>query len=449
MQPILTPPTSSGAHRFLFWLLVVLTCIVGWGKLDVWLASWLHFSIGGGGSGAFRVLLVGYVATRLVSRDAAWTFEWARDPFIWLYLLAAVSPLWVYADPAWPSHWPAHSHDTTDVLTVVLPGLTAYLTTRYLLDRNFSCAGFPLLRALIVALTLVTLQILVTSPSTLLDFSQVDSMYEHHTHVAMRMVMAIPITIAFLMFDRGVAREGRLRALDLALLVLQIVGLTIANSRIGWLALAAVGVYGIVYGTTPRMRRWFLFALLLMCVLALLHPKVRGNFFTLFHITQEENYQRRLVVYGTDVKLIERHPLLGIGFSSQNFLYRGRALEGETWEYDHPHDLFLQFAVYLGLPGVLLLGWVLLTLGRAMIALGRGAPASAAPLVSGLRGALLGLLVMNVAETALSSERVAFMLAVLLGIITAWAGTVSRENRPLGEIASDNGKTSPTVIAIS
>lgn len=414
-----SPQVESGARarRALYWLFVVLLGIVGWGKLDVWLAPWFHFSVGGGASGAFRLLLAGYVVARVSARDVRLRGDWLLDPLVLLYLLAAVSPLWTWAEP----EWPVRSHDTGDVLGVVLPGLTAYLVSRYLLDRDFETYGLGLLRALTVALSLVALQILVSAPSTLLDFSQVDSFYEHHTHVAMRMVMAIPLTIGLLMFDRRGGGEGTVRPAYVALLVLQIVGLTIANSRIGWIALGAVGAYGVAFGVSSKMRRWFAFALLMMLALAFTHPKVRANFLSVFNMRNEENYQRRLVIYSTDLKLIARHPLAGLGFSSRTFLYAGRALEGEWWEYDHPHDLFLQVVVYLGVPGFVLLVWVIVALGRAVVFLGRRAPPNYAPLVSAVRGALLGLVVMNVAETALSSERVAFMLPVLLAFVTSWA----------------------------
>jgi O-antigen ligase len=402
--------------KFLFWLIVALLAVVGWGKMDVWIAPWLHFALGGGGIGAFRILVVGYLAARVATRDFGLRFGWLRDPIVLLYLLAALSPLWAYANPGWP----VRSHDTGDLLSVILPGLVAYLSVRWLLDRGFDRYGFALLRALVVAMTLVALQILVSAPGTLLDFSQVDSFYEHHTHVAMRMVMAIPLTIGFMMHDR------RHKPFYVALLVLQIVGLTISNSRIGWIALGVVGLYGAFYAGTPRMRRWFVFALVLGIGLAFSHPQVRANFLTLLNLTHEENFRRRVVVYSTDLELIARRPILGIGFSSRTFLYTGRWIEGETWEYDHPHDLYLQMGVYLGLVGMALFAWVCFAVARAMRAIGRRGPPS---MVSGMRGALVAFLVMNVAETALSSERVAFMLAVLLAIIMSWA----RAGRASGE----------------
>ena len=73
----------------------------------------------------------------------------------------------------------------------------------------------------------------------------------------------------------------------------------------------------------------------------------------------------------------------------------------------------------------LLLLWALFTVWRAVSQVCRRGPPAVLSVASGLRGGLLGILVMNVAETALSSERLAFMLPMLLAATIAWGRDVA------------------------
>lgn len=417
LQPV---DTEAAARRALFVAVAVLLLIIGWGKLELNL-RWIHLSVGGSAEGAFRLLTVAYLAARLYARSIRLSFDWLRDPFVALFVVAALSPI-----------WNVH-HDTHQILGTVLPALMSYLAVRWIMREGFEPYGPGLLRCWTVSLTLVSAQILVYTPRVLLTFEQTDSLFEHHTHVAMRMALALPLTVGLMLVDLGRTAQrsnpstsgGRRRTLVRVgyplLLVLQVIGITVAGSRIGWLALGAVALYGMLAGSSPRMRRIYLIAVLGVVTLSLAFPKVRTNFSTLLHLTQEDNFKRRIVIYTTDLTLIEQHPLLGLGFSSTTFTQSGQALVGHDFQYLHPHDLFLQVPVYLGIPGVICFVWLLVALYRAMHALGRAAPSVYTPILAGMRGSLVGLVVMNIAETALSSERIAYMAPVLLAVIFSWA----------------------------
>lgn len=425
-EPSCSPPPTA---RVLFTVLGALLCVAGWGKLEINLGTWLHVSLGGSASGVFRLLLLTYLATRIAARDIDLRRTgWLREPFVWLCLVAIASPLWNDPDPAWP----VRRHDTAQIFSLILPALIVYSSTRYLLDQGFHVFSLPLLRILDVALTLVSAQVLVSAPTVLTDLHQVDSSYEHHTHIAMRMVMAMPITLGLLFSDRRRAEEegqaasgpGR-QALYLLLLALQAIGLMIAHSRIGFIAFAVVMAHGALNATSARLRRAMVVASLGLALAALAVPQVRASVSSLLHLRTEENYQRRVVIYQTNLALMARHPWLGLGFSSRTFLYAGRALEGETFEYEHPHNLYMQIPVYLGLPGTACLVALLISIGAATRRLRERVADDQAPLLLGLRGALVGLAVMNLAETVLSSERLTFMVPVLIAFVMSWSRLVS------------------------
>lgn len=389
--------TRNRPDRFLLGVLLALILIVGWGRIQI-TGGLLHFSIGGSTGAICRLLILAYVGTRLAT--AMWrlnlSFPCRSDPLVWFFGVGTVSV-------AWNAH-----HDLTQIERVVLPAFVAYVTARYLLDRDFEGVAPLLLRALVAALTLVVPHLLIQNPTELLHFSQLDAPEEHHTHIAMRMVIAMPLTIAFLQIDR------RWRPFWAGTLLLQVLGLTIANSRIGWMALAAIAVHGLFFSRAAAMRRSFIAAATLVLVLAFAFPAVRRNFTTLGTLTSEENYLRRVVIYRTDLSLIASHPLLGLGFSSRTFTEAGRALEPGFY-YEHPHDLVLQVLVYLGLPGLITFAWVVVGTWQAV----RGMRTAGVPipLAQGISGAFVGFCVMNVAESALSSERVAFMVAGLLALV--------------------------------
>jgi O-antigen ligase len=182
--------------------------------------------------------------------------------------------------------------------------------------------------------------------------------------LAFFLCLAIPVAVAL-----SGHRPSRGRLVALVLAGLATWGLLLTLSRT-----ALIGVFlalGILL-LLPRFRRAALVGLAVVVVFSL---------FNLDAITQSEQvsvvgerlatlgrsgalqHDPRSEIYSTAVRMIGDHPVLGVGagnFSIVSLRYGLRDQDGLP--YDHAHDVVLTFAAELGLPGLLALAWLLLSL---------------------------------------------------------------------------------------
>jgi O-antigen ligase len=103
----------------------------------------------------------------------------------------------------------------------------------------------------------------------------------------------------------------------------------------------------------------------------------------------------RLDTSGLALRAIPKHPLMGIG-------YGGKAMAKvyedarELREADHPHDLFIEVTLGIGIPGLIILVWIFSAMLRGT--LGEMAKASdglGQALLLGLGMAVVGVIVSN------------------------------------------------------
>ena len=183
--------------------------------------------------------------------------------------------------------------------------------------------------------------------------------------LALMLNLILPLSIALFLKAR---RPGH-QALLGALVALDVVAIIATFSRAGFLSLGLTGL-AYLYVLFRRKRRSMAFLVIASCLAgtALLPSAYINRLSTITNIQadQTNSAQTRFRDYVTAAKYVAAHPLIGAGIG-MNILALNQA-RGATWTL--VHDVYLVYAVDLGLPGVilflLLLRQVIRGLRRAM-----------------------------------------------------------------------------------
>ena len=95
--------------------------------------------------------------------------------------------------------------------------------------------------------------------------------------------------------------------------------------------------------------------------------------------------------------MIGDHPLLGVGLDNFLYAYRSHYVLPTAWEefnLSHPHNVVLDFWLRLGLPGLMVLGWLLVAFFRrgwqVYQTASRGIRPASGPGLDGRHGQLFG-----------------------------------------------------------
>jgi O-antigen ligase len=170
-------------------------------------------------------------------------------------------------------------------------------------------------------------------------------------------MFALLMLLAFLFFAPS---SGRRRWVWLLCTALMSVALLLGFTRSIWLASAAAGIWLLWF-----YRRWLVALVPVAGVLVfLLSPgAVRERFTSLLRPKQGvDSNEFRVVTWRTGVRIIERHPLLGVGPEGIKYHFKDYVPAGtplpDGW-YGHLHNIYLQYAAERGIPTMLVLLWLL------------------------------------------------------------------------------------------
>ena len=136
-------------------------------------------------------------------------------------------------------------------------------------------------------------------------------------------------------------------------------GLVLGFTRNIWLATAVAGLYLVWF-----WKRWLVavapLALLIGFIAAPDSLRTRVT-----SISHARDYQFRLLTWRTGLRMVQAHPLLGLGPEQVNIQFK-QYLPPDTpqplptgW-YGHMHNIYLHYAAERGIPALLILLWMLL-----------------------------------------------------------------------------------------
>jgi glycosyltransferase involved in cell wall biosynthesis len=200
--------------------------------------------------------------------------------------------------------------------------------------------------------------------------------------------------------------------------------------------------------------RWFLLAIPFLAVPVLALARLVGPWTFAGDLLAGSNgsLEDRLALWRLALSLIAAHPLLGIGIGTFSEVVGSIApaslLSNGRLDVPHAHNLYLQFALDLGLPG--LVAFIAMLAGAAHLtwrAVRRGPTARARGLVAGLACGLLAYLIYGFTDAIGPGEKPGLFLWLLLACIAAGARLAQREPASQGPGAwADEWHGSPPPI---
>jgi probable O-glycosylation ligase (exosortase A-associated) len=167
--------------------------------------------------------------------------------------------------------------------------------------------------------------------------------------LALTLNLLLPFSVALLMRSRGALS----RTLLAAIIALVSAAIVLTFSRAGFLTLAAILAFYLLQIYRSDRRGWAV-AVVLLALLAL--PLLPGSYLghmgtiTDIHSDSSGSAQARWAGMVAAAKLAVTHPLIGAG-AGMNLLALNEA-QGPTWK--EVHNVYLEYAVDLGMPGLLL-----------------------------------------------------------------------------------------------
>ncbi len=220
---------------------------------------------------------------------------------------------------------------------------------------------------------------------------------------------------AFLFFAPGVWKRG-LWIICAGLLALAVL---LAETRSVWIATAVASLYLVWF-----WRRWLVLLVPVVIGIAFLAspPVLRERFTSLIRPKGVDSNEFRSVTRRTGLRMIEAHPLLGLGPEGPRYHFDEYVPEDvphprpEGW-YGHLHNIYLQYAAERGIPTMLVLMWMLLQIlydfWRGLRALPPG-PSDRKFLLHGGIAIVLATMTEGMAEYNLGDSEVLTMFLVVV-----------------------------------
>ena len=211
--------------------------------------------------------------------------------------------------------------------------------------------------------------------------------------LALMLNLIIPLTGALAFSSRGTTR-----LFAAAAVLLSVAGVIITFSRAGFLALAATFFMFVVVLARRRAGGAAMALLVLALAVPMTLPKMYvERLSTITNLEQDKtgSAQGRYKDLGVALEVVSHNPIIGVGLG-QDMIALNQARGQSTWR--SVHNVYLQYAVDLGIPGFLLFAWLHLLCFRSAWAVEKRArkdPAVAdlAPIAAGVQVSLVAFLV--------------------------------------------------------
>jgi len=204
-------------------------------------------------------------------------------------------------------------------------------------------------------------------------------------------------------------------------------GLVLGYTRNIWLATAVAGLYLISF-----RRRWLVaLAPVILVIGFFAAPEALRARVT--SISQARDYRFRLLTWRTGLRMVQAHPLLGLGpeqvkLQLQQYLPPDTPRPLPDGYYGHLHNIYLQFAAERGIPAMLILLWMLVMMITDFAKALRGLPPGPSDrrfILHGAIAVIIATMIAGLFEHNLGDSEVLTMFLVVAG-----CGYVAVEKEP-------------------
>ncbi|HEY2016213.1 MAG TPA: O-antigen ligase family protein [Bryobacteraceae bacterium] len=180
----------------------------------------------------------------------------------------------------------------------------------------------------------------------------------HWNTFSAQMMFAILMLAAFLFFAPEYRKRMWVWIVCAGLMSLAVL---LAETRAVWIALSCSSVYLIWF-----WRRWLVAVVPVAIVLIYLvsPPVIHERFSSFLHPKGVDSNSFRIVTWTTGLRMIEAHPLLGLGPEEPRIHFDEympkELLPKPEGSYIHLHNVYLEYAAERGIPTMLIMMWLLL-----------------------------------------------------------------------------------------
>jgi len=390
--------------------------LIGWGRIELELASPVVISLGGTSRALIFIVFAAYLAVRARKADIKGLPSLA-DPLTLFCAFCALSVI------------TGAGGEFSLFAMNLLPALLAYYIIRYLLSGMPFESHMRYMRVLVIFVVLIVVRGFAdVKTNFFVNPTIMSTSAEHHTLVAMMLMAGLPLALALFFFN------GRKDWCAIPLLAVMTVGMIVANSRIGWLALMAVALYLFLSMKERSSRAAILSIVAVMAILFFFFfPHLHRRFLTLFNMMADSDFVARLEIWHLSLLMAWKHLFLGIGFSEKQYMAEGALLK-QGFSCHHPHNLLLAIPVYTGLPGLALFGWLLYRIIAALRELGKSPERQVQVMTMALKASFLSLFIVNMADSMFNSPRPTLMSFLLMGILFSLSELLRKKEVPRGPV---------------
>ena len=315
--------------------------------------------------------------------------------------------------------WAEHTREAArEFRTVLLGSATFYLLLRTLArDKavRWAVSDSWVLGSALVALIAVGQWILGRDLITADGVLRARGLYGSPNNLAIYLGRSLPLSLAVGLWH-GKGRRKSLYSVAAGLLIAAI-GLT--YSRGAWL----LGVpASLLFLSAARGRRALLVAggtalaggLLALALIG------TGRLASVADLAQGTTFLR-LQVWQSSLAMIRDHPILGVGLDGFLYAYRSTYILPTAWEefnLSHPHNIVLDFWLRLGLPGLLVVGYVMIVFFRdGWRVYKRWSRSEEGLLALGLMAGMVAFLVHGMVDNAFFLVDLAFAFVLMLALV--------------------------------
>jgi probable O-glycosylation ligase (exosortase A-associated) len=244
-----------------------------------------------------------------------------------------------------------------EAFRVQLDNLILFVATMYLVDRRSRLKAFAIVAALaIIVLVLRNLDMLAAAERR--SGFRAGYFMTDGNDFAWGLIVLLPMAL-FLLFDK---QRLPLRLLGGGALVAVLLGVVGTQTRGGSLAIAAAGLYYLVFMAKRKMLGGVLLAMAVVVGLAVAPAEYVGRMESISTYDEDNSARGRLQAWGIALRMAADHPF-GVGADNFNSAYGRVYLPRQasnmlSWGQNRwlsPHSIFFRMIGEYGFPGLLLL----------------------------------------------------------------------------------------------
>ena len=177
----------------------------------------------------------------------------------------------------------------------------------------------------------------------------ITSFFTLNSYLSQYLILIMPLILSLLLFKK-IKKEKIFLGIVLSLTFIL---LLLTMERGAWLGIT-IGL--LTMGIMLRDKRILIGFPLLVLLTLFVSPLFRVHATSIF---QPQCHSERLCCMRSCLTMIKKHPFIGVGLGNFRYVYPGYMLPKAKEHFLHAHNVFLQIAVEMGIPGLLAFLWLL------------------------------------------------------------------------------------------